>query len=100
MKDKDLTAEIIYLENQKKKAAKEMDDQVYHMIWYGKPNGKVDPVSGKPEVVGHIEKRDVNVEEIFIMFPEISPAFFKHFDVNEITFRFKGGTMTLRRKES
>lgn len=81
----DLTDLIIKLENEKKKAAREMS-QEYHMIWYGK-------------AYEHIEKRVVDVEEIFMMFPEISPAFFKHFDVEEFTFRFKGGTATFIRKE-
>jgi len=86
--DLDLTDVILHQEKEKREAAKAMaEEQIYHMIWYG-------------TTLGHIEKRDVDVEEIFMMFPEISPAFFKHFDLNEFTFRFKGGTVTFIRKES
>lgn len=94
--DLDLTDEIIYLERQKREAAKKLsEEQVYHMIWYGKKAASTLGI-----ICGHIEKRDVDVEEIFMMFPEISPAFFKNFNLNEFTFRFTGGTVTFIRKES
>jgi hypothetical protein len=98
--EEDLTEEFIYLENEKKKAAKEMDLE-YHMIWYSVPTDPtdIDPVTGKLNVIGHIEERDVDVEEIFMMFPEINPVFFKNFNVEEIRFRFGGGTVVFKRKE-
>ena len=80
----DLTEEILYLEKEKKKAAKEMN-QRYLMIWI--------PKKGK-----HIERREIGVDEFFMMFPEISPAFFKHFNLNEVVFRFKSGTATFIRR--
>ena len=93
----DLTDVIIHQEKKKKEAARKLSEQqVYHMIWYGKKPASTLGIMD----LGHIEKRDVDVEEIFMMFPEISPAFFKHFELKEFTFRFSGGTVTFIRKDN
>lgn len=96
LKEIDLTDVVLHQEKHKREAALAMaEEQIYHMIWYGDR-----PAQTLGILAGHIEKRDVTVEDIFDMFPEISPDFFKHFEVKEATFRFKGGTVTFIRKES